>query len=133
MSKPASHDMRFIFKIHNTYSKTFVVRIREEARQSFNSNDYKGILKAKKAAKKYRDKQEKIYNSNHKAKLLSRKKNYNECVYDIYDKRRDSWSVRAIYNDGKKQKHRSWSVDKYGYEKAEKLAYQWRDIMRRKE
>lgn len=139
MSLPPNYAMRFIATPEQLGFNTFWVRIghgdaKYKAHKAFAIRDYKGRREAKKAAKEYRDKHQKIYEKITGIHLGTNKHYWGECVC-INGK----WSngtyykyVIASYYDRKKKKqiNRAWSINKYGIRLAKKLAYQWRDLKR---
>jgi len=131
--------MKYISRIDSNNAHCYTVRvgykIPEATHKTFSDSVYGGQRKALKAAIAYRDKEVK------RLKItLGKRYNYDQNnqrhwgvgVNEQWG-RKGEWDylyITATYWDGqrKKQLHKTFSVNKYGYELAWKLAAQWRSL-----
>lgn len=131
--------MRYISRIDSNYTHCWWVRIgfniKEKAHKSFPDSRYGGKDEAYQAAVKWRNKQLKIL----KPKMaqaynydVNGQRHWGTGVQEVWDRRGD-WEylhIRASYYDSKnkRQLKKCFSANKYGYDKAIKLAKQWRNF-----
>lgn len=131
--------MKYITRIDHKNTHCYWVRIgfeiKEKVQKSFPDQRYGGAIKAYKEAVKWRNaqlkilkpKMEKAYNYD-----TNGQRHWGEGVKEAWD-RKGEWEylhIRARYYDSKRKKQltKSFSVNKYGYDKAVKLAKQWRKL-----
>ena len=132
--------MKYISRIDSNYTHCYTVRvgynIPEATHKTFADGVYGGKRKALKAAIVHRDKELKRL----KVTLCKRYKydknsqrHWGVGVNENWDRDKNGYDYLHIvgtYWDGRKKKqvHKSFSVNKYGYELAWKLAAQWRSL-----
>ena len=131
--------MKYISRIDSGCSHCYIVRvgykIPEATHKTFSDGVYGGKRKALKAARAYRNKELKRLKPTLDKRYgydTNNQRHWGKGVNETWDRKGD-WEylyITATYWDGRKKKqlHKVFSVNKYGYELAWKLAAQWRSL-----
>ena len=131
------NQLKYITRIDSGHTHCYWVRIgysiKEKVHKSFPDMRHGGTLKALKAAKKWRNEQlkvlkplmEKAYGYD-----VNKQRHWGKGVSEAWETK-GNWqylSIRATYYDSKRKRQliKTFSVNKYGYDKAMLLAKQWR-------
>lgn len=132
--------LKYITRIDSGHTRCWWVRIgysiEERVHKSFPDRRYGNRAKSFQAAKKWRDKElkrlrplmDKAYNLD-----VNGQRHWGEGISENWSCKENGWcylGIMASYWDNRKgrQLHKHFSVNKYGYDEAVKLAKQWRKL-----
>lgn len=140
MSIAKSRGMRFITNLEQGGYSCFWVRVglyTEHCKQkTFIYHEYGGKLKAKKAAQLYRDEQVLILDHKYSIKFDLRynpkKESVSLCSQFKNSVEYVGWVASYYCPKEKKQYKKSYSINKWGFREAKRLAYKWRNEKRAK-
>ena len=128
--------MKYIYRIDSGLTHCYTVEVGRQIRQrmyrSFADGIYNGKRNALKAAKAYRNNAVKQIGHIIEKSKQKNMRGYGKNIREVWATAGE-WSylnIKATYYDGKKKKQfsKQYSVQKLGYDKAFKLAKQWRKL-----
>jgi len=131
-----NHTMRFITRIEQGNFNTYWVRLggatKYYIQKSFADNKHGGKRNALLAAKTFRDTKQKMLYTKYGVILSKFRKSKSKCVCLIHQEKNGTlyYFWRATFWDRvrKKQIKKSFSINKYGTLRAQRLAQQWHEL-----